>query len=377
MSAAMDTIKLMAVGDIMLSCNRGTGRMIESEGPHYPFKHVHDYLKQADILFGNLEGPISMNGSSFSGQHPHTTFKAPPEAIHGLVGCGFDVLSLANNHANDYGDEALINTIDFLDMNSIACVGAGRNRYEAYRPVIIEKKDIRVALLGYTSLVMFMTRPATKRRSGVAVFTLRQARKQIRQLIGHVDVIAVSMHWGLDFTECPLPLHRQYAQKMIDAGAHIILGHHPHYLQGIEKYKHGIIAYSLGDFIFDETGQDTMILECSISKNGVQDFAVIPARISEQFQTEVLNKEEGKTVLDKIQLLSEECCSYRPEVADALWKRYISINIYIFLRSFNAHVLRNLFIPAVIGSLVRLLFIKIKDRLKKVPVLGVFFPGNE
>ena len=372
----METIRLMAVGDIMLSCNRGTGKLIENMGPGYPFEHVKDYLKQADVLFGNLEGPISTRGISFPRQDPQTTFRARPESMAGLVGCGFHVLSLANNHANDYGDEALIDTIELLDMNSIECVGAGRNRYEAYRPVIIEKNGIRIAFLGYTAFIMYRTRPASERRSGVAGFTIRQARKQIRQLIGNVDVIAVSMHWGLDFTEYPLPLHMKYAQAMIDAGAHIILGHHPHCLQGIERYKHGIIAYSLGDFIFDEPGQDTMILECDISKNGIHHLTIVPARISKQFQTEFLNEEEGRAVLGKVQSLSEKYGSYGVDIVDELWEKYISINIFIFLRSFNVHVLRNLLVPVIFGKLIKFLCIKIRNRIKNNSIFCTFFHGN-
>ena len=361
----MDVMRFMAVGDIMLSRNRGTGRMIESRGPHYPFEQVQGYLSQADVLFGNLEGPASLKGASFAGQDPHVTFSAWPQSVQGLAGCGFDVLSLANNHACDYGHEALQDTIDLITGSSIACAGAGASTSEAYRPVIIQRGGIRIGVLAYTAFIMFMTRPPGRGRCGVAVFSLAQACRQIRKLAGQVDVVAVSMHWGMDFTEHPLPLYREYARRMIDAGAHLILGHHPHYLQGIERYRHGIIAYSLGDFIFDEPGQDTMILELGITKRGIQDLTVVPARITPQFQTRLLGNREGGQVLDKVRALSSECACLGREAADELWRKYIITNLSIFLKSYNTHALRNLMVPVVAGNLARLYLIWVKKRMKK------------
>jgi poly-gamma-glutamate synthesis protein (capsule biosynthesis protein) len=342
----------MAVGDIMISANRGTGGMIRSHGPAYPFEKIRSVVGGADIVFGNLETPLSTRGSASARQDPHITFRAAPEAVHGLKFFGFDVLSLANNHMNDYGAPALLDTVRILGEHGIACTGAGSDSTEAHREVVLERRGLTIAFLAYDTFINIRTRPASRGAPGVALFDRRAAARAITRLKGRVDVIVVSMHWGLDFTEHPVPFQMKHAREMIDRGAHVIVGHHPHLLQGIERYGRGIIAYSLGDFVFDEAGRDTCVLKIDLSKQGIEAVDVIPARISAGLQTEALAGPEAAAVRRKIDALSAADAANDPLTAQRMLDDFIWTNLHMLKLSRNPYVLRNVCSPRVIRRMI-------------------------
>jgi len=359
------SVTMTAVGDIMFSENRGTGAVIRKHGPVYPFSKIKN-LMEADILFGNLESPISSRGRPFPRQDSHITFRANPKSVEGLTACKFDIVSLANNHATDYGPEAFLDTLDTLEENGIKYVGGGRNLAEAEGAVILERNGIRIGFLAFSSFIMFATSPATRSQCGIAHFNIRRVRKRILETRSAADIVIVSVHWGLDFTEYPVPIHMDYARDMIDSGAHIIIGHHSHYLQGIEHYKDGVIAYSLGDFIFDEPGRETCLLKFGISAGGIEDVEILPARISDDLQTEPVDGPDGARIIGKVNDLSRAYRNYEPERARRMTDDYIICNLYIFLKSGNMNVFRNLTSPLIIWRLATLPVRKIMSKLHRL-----------
>jgi poly-gamma-glutamate synthesis protein (capsule biosynthesis protein) len=362
-----DNVILMAVGDIMLSENRGTGEMMRKCRAEAPFEKVRNLLEQADIVFGNLENSISSNGTAFPKQDPHITFRASPEAVKGLKSGKFSILSLANNHMTDYGEEAFNDTLATLREHGIDYVGAGNDLRAARKAAVLERKGIRIAFLAYSAFVMFATQCASRSGYGVAQYVPWRAKHDIRKACKKADIVVVSMHWGLDFVDYPLSFQMKYAREMIDCGAHLIVGHHSHCLQGIEKYNGGLIVYSLGDFVFDQPGQDTCVLRCSISKSGVEDFELIPAKISANLQPEVVNGSDGLRIQRTIESLSESYTRYDPTLADELIDEYIYWCLHVPMKARNLHALKNInsvfLVRKTMSYVARRLYAKIGSRV--------------
>ncbi|HID07503.1 MAG TPA: CapA family protein [Armatimonadetes bacterium] len=273
---------LFAAGDIMLG--RGVGRLILKHGADYPFKSMQNIIASADIAFGNLESPITPRGRLVA-KNNRMIFSAPPKAVNGLVNAGFDVLSLANNHATNFGLQALYDTIATLNEHGIAYVGAGRNFEEAHQPALLDANGITVAFLAYNEVPGVMR--ATNSHGGVAWADVKQAQRDVRAVRPYADVVIVSMHMGREYVSFPHGFYRknaviEFAHAVIDAGADIVLGHHPHTPQGIEYYRGKLIAYSLGNFVFDqrEPWCYSIALWLEVSKSGViRDMIVIPIYI--------------------------------------------------------------------------------------------------
>ena len=238
---------LIFVGDIMLS--RGVGRIMEKKNDwQYPFLEIKDNLAEADLLVGNLEGPISSRGVKVGSIY---SFRADPRAVLGLTGAGFDILSLANNHIWDYGRDAFGETLDILRNNRIDYIGAGIDYTEAHQPLVRAVRGTKIAFLAYTDLVpVGITRETAK--PAVAFLDLKQIILDIEQAKNLADLVAVSFHWGNEYETKHNQQQEVMAHAVIDAGADLVIGHHPHVAQEVEKYKDGYIAYSLGNFIFDQ-----------------------------------------------------------------------------------------------------------------------------
>lgn len=279
-------VTLIAVGDVMLS--RKVGRAINEYGTSYPFKYTASLLKSADITFGNLESPISTRGNQIPGKQ--IWFRADPKSIEALTEAGFDVLSVANNHALDYDSPAFLDTIEILEGAGIKAVGGGKNLTEARRPVIMEVNGITIGFLAYSELADIFWDHKYPRRFqatdtivGVAPLVIEQIEEDIAALRQQVDYIAVSLHWGIEYKYHAEPYQKKLAHRMIDAGANFILGHHPHSLQGVEVYNHGLIAYSLGNFVFDqewsEQTKQGLILTIKITPLGLEKAELIPVYI--------------------------------------------------------------------------------------------------
>jgi len=282
------TITLIFVGDIML--NRGVELTIKKYGQgdwEFPFLEIADFFNKANILFGNLEGPISDKGVKVGSIY---FFRNNPEAIKGLVFAGFDILSVANNHIFDYGRIAMEDTFLRLREVEINYVGGGLSENEAYSPVIKEVKDIKIAFLAYTNLGTEYW-SAEGNRSGIAWLKEEELEENIKEAKKLADLVIVSMHFGEEYSS-PTPEQEYFAHLAIDSGANLVIGHHPHVIQEIEKYGEGFIAYSLGNFIFDQGfSEETMkglMLKVLIKNGKIKELIPIEIKINQFFQPELL-----------------------------------------------------------------------------------------
>lgn len=283
---------LLFAGDIMLS--RAVGDVIKkTNDPTFPFLKIKEYLDKADLRFANLEGPISDQGAN---QGSIYSFRDDPKAVQGLTYAGFNVLSVANNHILDWGRDALTQTIEFLEVNRIVPVGAGRNEPEANDPKIVEVKNNQIIFLGYTNLLP-KSLNARGTTPGLSTFDLKKVTDTIRELksFNQANVIIVSMHWGEEYQAYASAEQKRIAHALIDAGADLIVGHHPHVVQEFERYKEGWIAYSLGNFVFDQnfsSGIDeterALILKVTAAENKILKVELVPMWINGDFQPEVV-----------------------------------------------------------------------------------------
>lgn len=283
---------MLFVGDIMLSSNRGVGEQINEKGDYtYPFLKIASVLRSADLTFGNLEGPISSRGKDRGGKY---SFRANTEAIQGLVFAGFDVLSVANNHIFDWGEDAFEDTMNVLRRNDIDYVGGGTNYSNANKPLIKNIGGTKVAFLAYSLVDYDMGNFEAKKYSvGKSSFNKEKVVGTIKELkmSDTVDIVVVSFHWGEEYKTRSYPKQQKIAYAMIGAGADLIIGHHPHVVQEIEKYKNGWIAYSLGNFIFDQSfSEETMrglVLEVEIMGKKISNVNAIDIKISDTFQPHI------------------------------------------------------------------------------------------
>ena len=280
-------IDLIFVGDIMLS--RGVEQMVEKYGEgdwRYPFFNVVDALRSADLVFGNLEGPISARGKN---QGSVYSFRADPAAVHGLTFAGFDVLSLANNHILDWGREALLDTIQILSSNGIHPVGAGKSEAEANAPLMVNVGEAKIAFLAFTDLYP-KSFEARSDSPGVSSFNPTRIKKQISEIknIGEADIVIVSLHWGEEYKTNANKKQIAIGHKLVDAGADLIIGHHPHVVQEAERYNRAWIAYSLGNFIFDQNFDEAtsrgLMLKVIVQNRKIEKVEEIPIKFTRTFQ---------------------------------------------------------------------------------------------
>lgn len=240
-------VTLLFVGDIMLSRLIGD-IMARNNDWRYPFLETADFLKSADITFGNLEGPISARGTKVGSIY---SFRSDPRAIEGLLYAGFDVLSIANNHIWDYGADAVRDTLAVVKNAGIGIIGGGADYQGTHMPLIRDIKGTRVAFLGYTDLISPSLGSKTS-KPAIAYLDIDQVIPDIKEARKEADLIVVSLHWGNEYETTHNLNQEKIAKALIDVGAQLIIGHHPHVVQPVEEYSGGYIAYSLGNFVFDQ-----------------------------------------------------------------------------------------------------------------------------
>ena len=304
LSAPAEPISIICAGDVMLS--RGVLARMRGSSPIYPFEKVIDLLRPADISFVNLECQLASSGRPTPGKE--VLFRSPPEAVLGLVEAGIDVVSLANNHSLDYGPAALLETMDALAHCGIAFVGAGFSRRSAYRPAYIKVKDRIVAFLAY-SWRFYLSVEADEGSPGVAVLSEEALRRGIPEARRWADYVVVSCHWGWEYVERPTEEDVKLAHLAIDLGADLVVGHHPHVIQPVERYKNGLICYSLGNFVFDQRRPGTregLMLRAYLEGEGLAGAELIPVMIDpEEFRPYPATGAEARAILDRLKRLSK------------------------------------------------------------------------
>jgi poly-gamma-glutamate synthesis protein (capsule biosynthesis protein) len=284
-------ITIAAVGDIMLA--RGVGASIATRGQRYPFEAVAPLLAGADIRIGNLELPLTERGRAVNKDY---VFRASPALAEALNLAGFNVLTVANNHSLDYGPDGLVDTLAALDQAGIARPGGGRSAAEAHAPALLSVNGLRVAVLGYVNTPndgrsgwQAESMRADGSAPGVAWGTPDVIRRDVAAARSAADVVIVALHAGWEYTAAPNPVQRELAYAAVEAGAALVLGAHPHVLQGIEEYRGVPIVYSLGNFVFDVDDDDrrqpglpsvlTGILRVRLTRDGVRGLEFLPAVI--------------------------------------------------------------------------------------------------
>ncbi|MDD5590271.1 MAG: CapA family protein [Candidatus Portnoybacteria bacterium] len=275
-------ITLLFAGDIMLSRSVGK-KMAELENWKWPFEKIGEYLSGADLTFGNLESVISDEGRNVGSIY---SFRADPRVAAGLVFAGFDVLSVANNHIGDWGRLAFEDSFKILEENGIGHAGGGFSEEEAHQAVIKEVEGTKFAFLAYTTLGAKWTE-AVASSSGAAWLDERIS-EDIGRARGQADIVIISIHFGEEYQTKSNSFQQKIARAAIDSGADLVIGHHPHVAQETENYKCGWIAYSLGNFIFDQyfskETMEGMLLRVIVRNGKIESFEPIRIKITSDYQ---------------------------------------------------------------------------------------------
>ncbi|MBI5475052.1 MAG: CapA family protein [Ignavibacteriae bacterium] len=292
------TVILRFGGDVLLAARyeEGVGANLTTAFDGF------DLFRTDDLSIVNLECPVTTRGTR---RVKPFTFRMKPAALSAITSAGIEVVNLANNHIYDYGSIGLFDTIHSLDSARIAHVGAGRNRAEARTPFLKVIKGRRIAVLGYYG--PGESPVATNKSSGVAPRQSDVIAEDIRSLRDsrRADYIVIIFHWGTEKATVPDNEQRVLAHQVIDAGADAVIGHHPHVLQGIERYKHGVIVYSLGNLIFGGNSRhtyDTGLFEIRLVGESPK-YEFIPVRVK-NWNAQMLSGKDGDQLLYRMRKLS-------------------------------------------------------------------------
>ncbi|HEY1753869.1 MAG TPA: CapA family protein [Bryobacteraceae bacterium] len=269
--------RLLFGGDVMLS--RFVGKIArERHDPASPLRDLAPVLRGADLAFVNLEAPFSDRGHVVeSGM----VFKAEPEMIEALQTAGIAIVSTANNHARDCAGYGVEFTLDWLAGHGIATVGTAKTPELAHQGTVLERNGIRFGFLAYTYDQSNGNHKDVDLR--VPVMDTAQMRDDVRNLRLRADVAIVSMHAGIEYSPLPNTQQKEFAHAAIDAGARLVVGHHPHVTQPWEKYGSGVIFYSLGNLVFDQfqraETQRGLLAEATFFGKALVHAGVIPVDI--------------------------------------------------------------------------------------------------
>ncbi|MBI4330954.1 MAG: CapA family protein [Chloroflexi bacterium] len=348
-AVSTDKVVIHAVGDV------GPRRVEYGELPESLFAMVHQKIKEADIAFCQLERSLSTRGCLQYRDHNTWYGRVHPDNVKALVAAGFQVASNASNHGFDYGPDALLDTIDILRRNHIQVIGVGKDVAEARQPAVFERNGIKVGFLAYCSILP-VEYEAREGKPGLApihisthyepqeyqagtppkVITIpveaeaAAMEQDIRQLRRQVDIVIVSMHWGIHLIPGVLAMYQPaLGHRAIDAGADLVIGHHAHLIKGIEMYKGKAIFYSLGNFAQEtplqmkppsgmldraatntylkfehEPGWEryklaadsryTMMARCVASKQGIGKVSFLPGMVNRRAEPEFLSRTDPR-----------------------------------------------------------------------------------
>lgn len=270
------SLKIYFVGDLLL--DRGVREQIDKIGVAALFDNVKPHFGKADFVVANLECPVT---KIYAPVNKKYIFRAEPKWLPAIRKSGITHLVMANNHTYDQGRKGINETYNNLINNQLIPIGYGINQDNACKPVIIEKKGMKVAL--FSSVLLTLENWAYLPDSaGICQATVEDLKNKIREFkkTNNDYKIVVFLHWGAEFQETPLPEQRHQAEELVDAGADAIIGCHPHAIQPHSIYKGKPIFYSLGNFVFDQqhVGAKGLMVELIFSNNA-DTFAIQPILI--------------------------------------------------------------------------------------------------
>jgi len=355
-------MKLIAVGDLMLGDHpvcfgHGVRSTIESKGFAFVFKDIVDCLSGAEIVFGNLETILSDYGYD-PDELVKAELRGAPSYADGLAEVGFNILNVANNHMLQHGKRPFCETEENIKRAGIMPLGLQHTKSkESKRVIVKDRSGTSVALLG------FSMRPE-RYYDADPLYSLaseEQIIEQLTKMVAEFDgPVVVSLHWGEEYLNIPSGQQVDFARELIDTGACLVLGHHPHVLQGVERYHAGVIVYSLGNFVFDKwqrNPRESMIFNCTITDKGISDYSLTPIYISRKFQPQLARGKNKLRIVKRMQtyadalndISSDDKISYH----ESAEKAYLKFRLQSYLY-FMSHIYR--YRPKVVmASLFRFL----------------------
>ncbi len=285
-----EVIQIVAGGDVMLGREVGVN-ITRLQDFTYPFQLVAPVFQTADIAMVNLENPVIDNCPLTS---EGMTFCSSPGTLLGLEYASIDVVNLANNHTLNYGNQGLDQTLKYLSQSQIRYTGLDN------QTTILEIRGVKVAILGFS---------AFSNNDRLSQLDRENIQSSLSQVSKISDLQIVNFHWGSEYQPQPSVSQRLLAYTAIDAGADVIIGHHSHWVQGVEVYKEKPIFYSLGNLIFDQmwstSTREGLIVELNFFRNQVAGIYLKPTFIQNIAQPNLIPAGRGNSTLGKIENLSK------------------------------------------------------------------------
>lgn len=269
---------------------------------------LSDYLLEqfqtANLAMVNQEFPFSTRGEPM--EDKQYTFRVDPSKVSLLNEMSVDIVSLANNHALDYGTDALLDSMDTLTNAGITYVGVGSNLTEAKTTRYMECNGKTIAILSASRVIPVSEWGATATSAGM--FTTYDPTALLEEITiarEQADIVVVYLHWGLEKKEYPESYQRVMGQQFIDAGADVVIGSHPHVLQGFEYYNGKLIVYSLGNFIFSQTIDQTALLTIDVNAENQLEYQITPCKTVNGKTQELTDSAEITAVYEYLSSISE------------------------------------------------------------------------
>jgi Bacterial capsule synthesis protein PGA_cap len=341
------SLSVVAAGDLQLgdsptSVGFGFGSRYSGSDLDGVLAGLRPSLQQGDVVFGNLEVPLSSRSSATS-SWASRQLRGDPRFAQMLRAAGFSVLNVANNHASQHGVDAFDASVASLRAAGIVPCGLRGTRPWASEPVTLVVKGVHVGILAYC----LRPRQYSADEPPYAEGSPDEIRADVSRLRRDADVVIVSLHWGEEFVPVPSVDETTFARSVIDAGATLVLGHHPHVARPVERYRDGVIAYSLGncvgDMVWYEPFRRGLLLCAEISDGAVVAATVRSTRLDTNYQPAVSAHEEGLVRAEQIRALSAD--EYEREIQRTWRDQRRAVYPYALMRIWRVP-------PAALGQLV-------------------------
>jgi len=326
------------LGDFFFDVGCGVGRTISRFGIDYIFHEVKGIFSECDLLVGNLECPISSrtDKKGLDG----IIFRADPSVAQGLKKAGFDALLVANNHINQHGDVAFRDTVRALKLSDVSPVGVSWKGRREFARVHVKAGGWDIGMLG-CSFVQDWYEPL------VGNYPLKPNREELMGAIiesrQNCDILVVLVHWGEEFIDIPSESQREWGHAMVDAGADLVIGSHPHMLQGVETYRGKTIAYSLGNFVFSmpwKLARATCLLKIRVDVDGSQNIQSVPLWIDDRFRPMIAEGRRKTFVEETISRVNALIDVLPP--CEVEYSRMVAENLSRYRRMTKLYFLRNI-----------------------------------
>ena len=261
-----------------------------------------EQMKNVDIMMVNNEFPFSDRGSKWPDKM--YTFRSQPKNAKILKEMGADIVSLANNHVLDYGEDALLDTFKTLNKINMPYIGAGNNIEEAEQPYFFTKNGKKIGYFASSQVLPYGWTASSNHLGSASAYDSSHVKKVIKKIKKQCDVLIVYLHWGVEYKNYPENYQREWAKSYIDSGADAVIGCHPHVIQGVEYYNDKPIVYSLANFWFDRNTKDSLMVKLSVEENNDIGLTIVPLQNSGGATKCITDAAQKKTYLDFMRKIS-------------------------------------------------------------------------